>query len=263
MQEEEEKKNSQNDPGFDLFEPVDVLSKFNSEWVEKVQGLAKWNERKQEIDNLYEALNQPKIKSGNFGDIVRMLKKLLTDSMIPVSVSSIKVCGILALKLQRDFETYIKEILSTVILRFKEKKTQFIDETHIVLDNFMLCTNLESMKDELLSTAFSEKTTSPLVKKNICIFLEKAIQKTYIDVLQRISGELLEHMMKLSDDSDGEVRSQALSVLGILKGRLGDSAMPKAMEQLVPQKIAKINEAAKIVQPSKYDKPEQKAQATA
>ncbi len=68
-------------------------------------------------------------------------------------------------------------------------------------------------------------------------------------------------MLKLSEDSDGEVRSQALSVLGILKGRLGDSAMPKAMEQLVPQKIAKINEAAKIVQPSKYDKPEPKVQA--
>jgi hypothetical protein len=49
-------------------------------------------------------------------------------------------------------------------------------------------------------------------------------------------------------------------VLGILKGRLGDSAMPKAMEQLVPQKIAKINEAAKTVQPSKYDKPEPKVQ---
>jgi len=50
-------------------------------------------------------------------------------------------------------------------------------------------------------------------------------------------------------------------VLGILKGRLGDSAMPKALEQLVPQKIAKINEAAKTVQPSKYDKPEPKVQA--
>ena len=95
--------------------------------------------------------------------------------MIPVSISSIKLCGILALKLQKNFETYIKEILSTIILRFKEKKTQFIDETHIVLDNFMLCTSLEAMKDELLATAFSEKTPSPLVKKNICIFLEKAI----------------------------------------------------------------------------------------
>jgi len=104
-----------------------------------------------------------------------LLKKLLVDSMIPVSIASIKVCGILAKKLQKNFETYIKEILSTVILRFKEKKTQFIDETHIVLESFLLCTSLEAMKDELLSTAFSEKTTSPLLKKNVCVFLEKAI----------------------------------------------------------------------------------------
>jgi hypothetical protein len=60
------------------------------------------------------------------------------------------------------------------------------------------------------------------------------LQKTYIDILQRISGDLLEILMKLSDDSDGDVRNQALIVLGILKGRLGDSAMPKAMESLVP-----------------------------
>lgn len=42
MQEEEEKKNSQNDPGLDLFEAVNVLTKFNADWVEKVSGLAKW-----------------------------------------------------------------------------------------------------------------------------------------------------------------------------------------------------------------------------
>jgi hypothetical protein len=52
MQEEEEKKNSQNDPGIDLFEAVNVLTKFNAEWCDKVAGLPKWQDRKTEIESL-------------------------------------------------------------------------------------------------------------------------------------------------------------------------------------------------------------------
>jgi len=49
-----------------------------------------------------------------------------------------------------------------------------------------------------------------------------------------------------------------LSTLGIFKGRLGDSTMSKYLSDLNPQKLAKVNEAAAIVQPSKYDRPEKK-----
>lgn len=43
--------------------------------------------------------------------------------------------------------------------------------------------------------------------------------------------------------------------MGILKGRLGESAMAKCMSDLNPQKIQKLNESAEKVQPSKYDNP--------
>ena len=32
---------------------------------------------------------------------------------------------------------------------------------------------------------------APTIKKNCCIFIERAAQKTYIDVLQRISAEIM------------------------------------------------------------------------
>jgi hypothetical protein len=46
-----------NDPGFDLFEPVNVLAKFDAAWCEKVTGLAKWQERKEELEKLYAELD--------------------------------------------------------------------------------------------------------------------------------------------------------------------------------------------------------------
>ena len=62
----------------------------------------------------------------------------------------------------------------------------------------------------------------------------------------------------MSDDPDGDVRNAALSVLGIFKGRLGEGAMSNYLKDMNAQKVAKVNDAAATVKPSKYDKPDQK-----
>lgn len=69
-QEEEEKGD---DPGLDLFEAVNILNTYNAEWIEKFQA-KKWQERKTDLDNMYEACNQPKLSSGDFQGIVNLLK---------------------------------------------------------------------------------------------------------------------------------------------------------------------------------------------
>ncbi len=40
--------------------------------------------------------------------------------------------------------------------------------------------------------------------------------------------------MKTTDDQAGEIRDAALSVLGILKGRLGEATMSKYLSELNP-----------------------------
>jgi len=48
--------------------------------------------------------------------------------MIAVSHSAIRTCGSLAKGLKKEFEPCIKELLGTLLLRFKEKKTMVIDD---------------------------------------------------------------------------------------------------------------------------------------
>jgi len=60
------------------------------------------------------------------------------------------------------------------------------------------------------------------------------VQKTFIDVLQRVSGDFLAQLMKMSDDSDAELRNSALTLLGIFKGRLGESAMSNLLKDMIP-----------------------------
>lgn len=53
-------------------------------------------------------------------------------------------------------------------------------------------------------------------------------------MLQRVSGDFLAQLMKMSDDSDAELRSSALTLLGIFKGRLGESAMSNLLKDMIP-----------------------------
>jgi len=129
-QAEEEK----GDDGLDLLDEVDVLAKYNTEWQEQLLDKKKpWKEKQTAMDTLNQDLNLPKIKPGDSSGVVRVVKQLLTDSMPAVSHSAIKVCGSLARKFKKDFTMGAKELIVPLLLRFKEKKTVMIEDTHAAL----------------------------------------------------------------------------------------------------------------------------------
>jgi hypothetical protein len=60
------------------------LSKFNGEWLDKLAEMKKWNEKKEMLDELYNAANTPKIKPGSFTDLSKAIIKLMSDSNFAV-----------------------------------------------------------------------------------------------------------------------------------------------------------------------------------
>ena len=105
--------------------------------------------------------------------------------------------GQIATGLRKDFEQYSKDVMPSLLARFKEKRPNFIEDVHSALDAFLLCTNLEALVFEL-SAGLKDK--APAVKKNTCAFIENASQKTYLDVLSRAATELAPLLMKVTDD---------------------------------------------------------------
>lgn len=220
------------DGGLDLIEEVDVLGKCDTEWQERtIDKKTNWKDRQAAMETLNQDLNLPKVKLGDYSGAVRVVKQLLSDPMGAVAPSAIKVCTSLARKFKKDFAAGAKELIVSLLLKFKDKKTSVIEETHAALEAFQDCTNIEALKDEFIDTGL--KDASPSVRKQTCLFLEGMVQKTYIDVLQRVSGDFLAQLMKMSDDSDADVRNSALSLLGIFKGRLGDSAMSNLLKDMI------------------------------
>lgn len=100
----EQEEEKQEDAAIDLYEPADLLAKFNQEWLDKLSELKNWKEKKDLLDELYNESNVPKIKPGDFTGMAKVLKKLMGDSNIVVSHTAVKCCGTLAKGLRKDFE---------------------------------------------------------------------------------------------------------------------------------------------------------------
>jgi cytoskeleton-associated protein 5 len=114
------------------------------------------------LDELFNDSNVPKIKSGDFTGLAKTLKKMMGDANIVVSQTAVKVCGNLAKGLRKDFEPCCRELVPTLIGKYKEKKTQVIDDVNAVLTSFLMCTNMENILSELIASLADK---SPLVKK--------------------------------------------------------------------------------------------------
>lgn len=60
----------------DLHDPVDILSKLPKNFYEQIES-KKWQERKEALEALDVLVKSPKLESGDYGDVVRALKKVL------------------------------------------------------------------------------------------------------------------------------------------------------------------------------------------
>jgi hypothetical protein len=60
---------------YDLLDPVDILSKLPKDFYEKLEA-KKWQERKESMDELEKLLQNPKLEGGDYGELVRALKKV-------------------------------------------------------------------------------------------------------------------------------------------------------------------------------------------
>jgi hypothetical protein len=123
IQKEEDDKMAAN-AAYELAEAAEILNKYNGEWQDKILEMKKWTEKKEQLELLITDTNVPKLKNGDFSGLVKVLRKLITDSNQVVSQLAIKACGNLAKALREDFgEANCKELTPTLIKKFMEKKT--------------------------------------------------------------------------------------------------------------------------------------------
>ena len=101
---------------YEYAEPQDILASLNKEFW---NGLAakKWTERRDSLLKLKTLASQPKLQPGDYGDVLRELKKIiLKDSMVVIVGEAIYCVGALAKSLRNHFSVSLQFYLPTPAL---------------------------------------------------------------------------------------------------------------------------------------------------
>ncbi|GAB4830468.1 hypothetical protein Ancab_020181, partial [Ancistrocladus abbreviatus] len=88
---------------YELVDPVDILTPLEKSGFWDGVKAAKWSERKEAVAELTKLASTKRIAPGDFTEVCRMLKKLITDVNIAAAVEAIQAIGNLAMGLRTHF----------------------------------------------------------------------------------------------------------------------------------------------------------------
>ena len=223
-----------------MMEPEEVVSKLPASWFTEVTD-KNWKLRSEALDKLVALADQPRLKPGDFGPTVTVLRKLVgKDANVIVVAKAAQIVGLLATGLRQDFAPYAKALVPTILTKFKEKKATVVQQLHGSMDAIsQYCIPL---KDLLEMTAESLKVKIANAKAETFKWLVRAIIASRSDDLVPIVKPLATVALDLMSDSDASVRDLACHVLAVLELKLGERRLKPFMSTLDKIKATKVAE---------------------
>lgn len=206
----EESKGAEEEEAVDPLEfapEVDIIGKYNAEWMETTSAIKKWNDKVAAVEALIEEVGKVKVKPGNPEGLAAFCKKEIGNSNINVAIVGIKAGAALGKAMKKDFAAGIKLMINAVLLKYKEKRGVVLQAVDSFMDAALLCTDMDAVKEEFIPCITN---IAPGTKTGTIKWVEKAAKVTYVDVLKNVTPELGPAIAKAVDDKDGTVREAAL-----------------------------------------------------
>ncbi|CAH0561277.1 unnamed protein product [Brassicogethes aeneus] len=216
---------------YELAEPVDILSKLPPDFYEKVES-NKWQERKEVMEVVENLLKTPKLKKGDYGDLVRAFQKIIQkDSNVVVVALGGRCMAMLAAGLKKRFQQYAVLCVPDLLEKFKEKKPNVLAAIRDAIDAVYLSTTLEAILEYLLDAL---RNKNPSVKLETALFLKRAISKkptstvSSKNLIKEITGVLLNN----SNGADPALRTASKEALAYLFKLAGEKVMGPIFAEL-------------------------------
>ncbi|XP_072383442.1 protein mini spindles [Diabrotica undecimpunctata] len=241
-EEEEEEDVVQDIDPYELATPVEILSKLPKDFYEKMEA-KKWQERKEALEIVENLVKTPKLENGDYGDLVRALKKVVQkdSNVVCVAIAGRCIAG-LASGLKKKFQTYAGFCIPAILEKFKEKKQNVLTALRDAIDAVYLTTNLEAILEDVVE-ALNNK--NPSVKMETSLFLARAFTKTVsTTVNKKLLKALTGVLTKTINESDPAVREASAEALGTLMKLVGEKTIGPFLVELEKDnlKMAKIKE---------------------
>lgn len=226
----------------DIADPVEILSKLPKNFLEQLEA-KKWQERKEALELLESFSKAPKLETGDYGDLVRALKKIIQkDSNVVVIALAGKNLANLANGLKKNFHQYASFCIPALLEKFKEKKQNVVIAIRDAIDAVYQSITIESVLEDVLE-ALNNK--NPSVKAETALFLARAFTKTppaslNKKLLKAYSAALIKNI----NEPDPTVRDCSSEALGTLMKLVGEKAIGPFIAELEKDnlKMSKIKE---------------------
>ncbi|KAI5201787.1 hypothetical protein AUEXF2481DRAFT_693324 [Aureobasidium subglaciale EXF-2481] len=220
------------------FMAVDVMSKVPADFSDRLNS-SKWKDRKEALEELFTAANQPAIQEGPFDDVIRGLAKSMKDANVACVTAAANCVEVLAKGLKKSFSRYRSTIMSPMLERLKEKKQSVTDALAAACDAVVSATGLTDNLEEMLE-AFKHKT--PQVKLESARVLVRCL-KNLREVPPPAELKPMSDAAKtLLADSQAPPREAAAEILGTLWKIMTDRNMLPHLDGIDDIKKNKIME---------------------
>ncbi|KAJ9565978.1 hypothetical protein OSB04_001944 [Centaurea solstitialis] len=221
---------------YELVDPVDILNTFG-----EVRKATKWSERKDAVAELTKLASTKRIAPGDFAEICRTLKKLITDVNIAVAVEAVQAIGNLARGLRTHFSASARFILPALIEKLKEKKPTMTEALTNTLQAIHKsgCITLADIVEDVKGAV---KNKVPLVRSLTLNWVTYCIESSTKAILLKVHKDYVPICMECLNDGTPEVRDAAFSVLAAIAKSVGMRPLEKSLEKLDDVRRKKLSE---------------------
>jgi cytoskeleton-associated protein 5 len=236
---------------FSLAEPVDISKKIPPNFTDLLAS-SKWKDRKEAVDGLYDALNVPRIKETDFGEVNRGLAKCMKDANVAVVTQAALCIELLAKGIRQSYGKYRSIVMQPIMDRLKEKKASVSDALGAALDAVFAATSLSECLEDI-TTYLGNK--NPQVKEGTMKFLIRCLCTTRDVPSKPEISSICESGKKLLAESSPVLRDGGAEILGTVMKIIGERAMTPLMEGLDDIRKNKVKEFFNTAQVKAKEKP--------
>ncbi|XP_066439476.1 cytoskeleton-associated protein 5-A isoform X2 [Eleutherodactylus coqui] len=231
---------------YELLEAVEILSKLPKDFYDKIEA-KKWQERKEALEAVEILVKNPKIEAGDYGDLVRALKKVVgKDTNVLLVALAAKCLAGLAAGLRKKFGSYAGLVVPTILEKFKEKKPQVVQALQEAIDAIFLTTTLQNISEDVLAVMDNK---NPTIKQQTSLFLARSFRHCTPTTLPKsLLKPLCAALLKQINDSAAEVRDAAFEALGTAQKVVGEKAVNPFLAEVDKLKLDRIKECADKVE---------------
>ncbi|PHH83020.1 hypothetical protein CDD82_3932 [Ophiocordyceps australis] len=236
---------------FSLAEPVDVSKKIAPDFSDMLAS-SKWKDRKEAVDALALVLNVPRIKDGDFNDVVRGLAKCMKDANVAVVTQAAQCIELLAKGLRQAFGKHRAVVMQPIMDRLKEKKVTVADALGAALDAVFAATSLTECLEDILAYLGNK---NPQVKEGTMKFLIRSLRSTLKVPDKPEIVSICDSGKKLLSESSPALRDGGAEILGVVMKIIGERAMSPYLDGLDEIRKTKIKEYFETAEVKAKSKP--------